>query len=151
MRRIYLIVRSFLFFQTKLFYGFLQLFFTLGNTWNEARSWGQRHSSGVARIEGQVPTKSVPKWKKWVRGDGNMGWKPWKIIIENCWEEVSLSAEALILGERKMTFLCELSVLLPYTEQAVLPSNCLSIKLLIISNQISWFFLSTATRPGPKL
>lgn len=41
------------------------------------------------------------------------------------------------------TFPYELSVLLPYSEQAVLLNTCLSIRFLMISNQISWFFLST--------
>lgn len=62
----------------------------------------------------------------------------WKIIIENCWKEVSLNGEALILGEGKMKkFLYELSMFLPHTERAVLPNSCLSIRFL------SWFFLST--------
>lgn len=49
------------------------------------KSWGQRHTAGVARIGGQVPTKPVPKWKKWVRGDSDVGWKTmednnWKLL-----------------------------------------------------------------------
>lgn len=44
-----------------------------------------------------------------------MGWKSWKITIENCWKEVSLNDEALIMDEGQMkTFLYELSVLLPH-------------------------------------
>lgn len=55
--------------------------------------------------------------------------RSWKIIIENCWKEVSLNGEPLILGEGKMKkFLYELSMFLPHTERAVLPAiaACLS-------------------------